>query len=88
MSSPVELGIEAGGFLTVLRVDEDGPSAFVPDHAPASVFTAAPDVVVALAAGAISVEQAIAAGEFRGDPNALRTAFSPVRTTAPQHGGD
>ncbi|MEV4158090.1 helix-turn-helix domain-containing protein [Nocardia salmonicida] len=45
-SPAVELGIETDGFLMVLRVDEDGPSAFVPDRDPASVFTAAPDVVV------------------------------------------
>ncbi|MFC9664852.1 winged helix-turn-helix transcriptional regulator [Nocardia sp. NPDC127606] len=77
-SPPVELGIETDGFLMALRVDEDGPSAFVPDREPASVFTAAPDVVVALAAGAISIEQAIAAGEFRGDSNVLRTALTPV----------
>ncbi|WP_145738354.1 winged helix-turn-helix transcriptional regulator [Saccharopolyspora dendranthemae] len=74
-SLPVELGIETDGFLMALRVDEDGPSAFVPEQVPTSVFTAAPDVVVALAAGAISIEQAVAAGEFRGDSNVLRTAF-------------
>ena len=78
-SPPVELGIETDGFLMVLRVDEDGPSTFVPDRDPASVFTAAPDVVVALATGGISIEQAVAAGEFRGDPNVLRTVFVPVR---------
>ena len=78
-SPAVELGIETDGFLMALRVDEDGPAAFVPDREPASVFTAAPDVVVALAAGAISVEQAVAAGEFRGDADVLRTAFRSVR---------
>ncbi|MFE3444327.1 winged helix-turn-helix transcriptional regulator [Nocardia sp. NPDC059180] len=82
-SPPVELGIETDGFLMALRVDEDGPTAFVPDRDPASVFTAAPDVVVALAAGAISIEQAIAAGEFRGDSNVLRTALTPVHTNVP-----
>jgi len=75
-SPPVELGIETDGFLMVLRVDEDGPSAFVPDREPASVFTAAPDVVVALATEAISIKQALAAGEFRGDSTVLRTAFA------------
>ena len=74
-SPPVELGIETDGFLLVLRVDENGPSAFVPDREPASVFTAAPDVVVALAAGAIRVEEAVATGKFRGDSNVLRAAF-------------
>lgn len=80
-SPPVELGIETDGFLMALRVDEDGPSAFVPERDPASVLTAAPDVVVALAAGTITIEQAIAAGEFRGDLNVLRTAFAPVVRT-------
>jgi len=88
-SPPVELGIETDGFLMVLRVEEDGPSTFVPDRVPASVFTAAPDVIVALAAGAISIEQAVAAGEFRGDLNVLRTAFVPVRAKAtPLANGD
>ncbi|WP_328606771.1 helix-turn-helix transcriptional regulator [Amycolatopsis sp. NBC_00345] len=86
---PVELGIETDGFLMVLRVDEDGPSAFVPDRDPASVLTAAPDVVVGLATGAISIEQAVAAGEFRGDSNVLRTAFVPARAdVTPQANGD
>ncbi len=78
-SPPVELGIETDDFLMTLRVDEHGPSTFVPDRDPASVLTASPDVVVALAAGAISIEQAVAAGEFRGDPHVLRTALAPVR---------
>ncbi|WP_280508431.1 winged helix-turn-helix transcriptional regulator [Nocardia flavorosea] len=78
-SPPVELGIETDGFLMVLRIDENGPRAFVPDRDPATVFTATPDVVVALAAGTISIEQAVAAGELRGDSNVFRTAFSGVR---------
>jgi DNA-binding HxlR family transcriptional regulator len=77
VSSPVEIGIETDGFLMVLRVDEDGPSAFVrPDGAPETVLAAAPDVIVALAAGGISIEQALAVGEFRGDPDVLGTVFS------------
>ncbi|MDO3645858.1 winged helix-turn-helix transcriptional regulator [Nocardia mangyaensis] len=88
-SPPVELGIETDGFLMALRVDEDGPSAFVPDRDPDSVFTAAPDVVIALAAGAINIEQAIAAGEFRGDSNVLRTALTPVHANVtPLTNGD
>lgn len=85
-SPPAELGIETDGFLMTLRVDEDGPSAFVPDQVPTSVFTAAPDVVVALAAGAISIERAVAAGEFQGDSNVLRTAFEQhQQRPGPQH---
>lgn len=88
-SPPVELGIETDNFLMALRVGEDGPSAFVPDRVPASVFTTAPDVIVALATGAISIEQAVAAGEFQGDSNVLRTVFTPVRAdVAPLANGD
>ncbi|KFU81696.1 DNA-binding transcriptional regulator, HxlR family [Amycolatopsis lurida] len=88
-SPPVELGIETDGFLMVLRIDDDGPSAFVPDRVPASVFTAAPDVIVALVAGTIGIEQAVAAGEFRGDFTVLRTAFVTGRgKVSPPTDGD
>lgn len=83
VSSPVELGIDTDGFLMVLRVDEDGPSAFVrPDDEPETVLTAAPDIIVALAAGGISIEQALAVGEFRGDSDVLQTVFAAGDTSA------
>jgi DNA-binding HxlR family transcriptional regulator len=90
LSSPVEIGIETDDLLMVLRIDEDGPSAFVrPDDEPETVLAAAPDVIVALAAGGISIEQALAVGEFRGDVDVLRTVFAageasstpPIRPT-------
>lgn len=74
---PIELGIETDGFAMILQIDERGPHAFVrPDNMPETVLIATPDVVVGLAAGAISIEQCITAGEFQGDPSILRTAFS------------
>lgn len=74
----------------VLRIDEDGPRAFVrPDDMLARVLTPAPDVVVVLAAGTITIEQAVAAGEVRGEPNVLRTAFVLGRANVtPLAGGD
>lgn len=76
-SPPVELGIETNGFLMVLRVDETGPSVYAhTDHEPQTVLSAPPDVVVALAAGGISIEQAIAAGELSGDPSHVRAVFT------------
>jgi DNA-binding HxlR family transcriptional regulator len=90
LSSPVEIGIETDDLLMVLRIDEDGPSAFVrPDDEPETVLAAAPEVIVALAAGGISIEQALAVGEFRGDVDVLRTVFAageasstpPIRPT-------
>lgn len=72
-----ELGIETDGFRMVLRVDADGPRVTVgTGGAPTTVFAAPPDVVVALAAGGIDVEDALAAGELRGDPTVLRATFA------------
>ncbi|MFI5714531.1 winged helix-turn-helix transcriptional regulator [Nocardia sp. NPDC051750] len=79
-SPPIELGIETDGFAMVLRIDEEGPSAFArPDDLPETVLIAAPDVIVGLAAGAMSIEDAVVASEFRGDSNALRAAFAARR---------
>jgi DNA-binding HxlR family transcriptional regulator len=79
-SPPIELGIETDGFAMVLQIDEEGPSAFArPDDLPETVLIAAPDVIVGLAAGAMSIEDAVVAGEFRGDSNTLRAAFAARR---------
>lgn len=76
-SPPVELGIETDGFALILRVDEDGPSAAVPSgDLPETILVADPDVVVGLAAGALGVEEAVAAGELRGDPRVLDVVFA------------
>lgn len=75
-SAPVELGIETDGLLMILRIDQDGPSVSVrTGEPPAALLVAPPDVVVGLAAGAIGIEQAVAAGEFRGDPQVLQAVF-------------
>ncbi|SDT14934.1 DNA-binding transcriptional regulator, HxlR family [Microlunatus soli] len=74
---PVELGIETDGSLMVLRVDADGPSAHIrPGDQPESVLTASSDVVVALAAGGMTIDQAVDSGEFTGEPDILRTIFA------------
>ncbi|WP_232665843.1 winged helix-turn-helix transcriptional regulator [Pseudonocardia sp. TRM90224] len=81
--SPVELGIETDGLLMVLRIDEDGPRAFIRrGEEPETVFAAVPDVVVALATGHVSIEEALAAGELRGDPDVLRSVFAAGRASA------
>lgn len=80
---PVELGIETDGLVMVLRVDEDGPTAFVrPDQQPDTVFTAAPEIVVGLAAGQLTIDQALAVGEVQGDERVLREVFPPGRANA------
>lgn len=75
----VELGIETDGFLMTLRIDENGPSAFVPNERPGAVLTASPDSVVGLAAGTITVDQALADGAFQGDMKLLRSVFPAGR---------
>ncbi|NYI75954.1 winged helix-turn-helix transcriptional regulator [Nocardioides panzhihuensis] len=76
-SSPVEIGIEVDGFLMVLRVDEDGPTAFArTDQRPRTVFTAASDVVIGLAAGGITIDQALAMGALDGDEGVLAEVFA------------
>ncbi len=77
----VELGIDTDGFRMVLRIDEGGPHVIAwTDQQPDTVFTAAPEVVVGLAAGGLTVDQALSAGDLRGDRRTLGTAFPPERT--------
>ncbi|AUN41238.1 winged helix-turn-helix transcriptional regulator [Tsukamurella tyrosinosolvens] len=74
-SPSVEVGIETEGFLMLVRIDETGPSAVVPAERPGTVLSASPDVVVGLATGTVSVEEAIAQGGLDGDPSPLRAVF-------------
>jgi DNA-binding HxlR family transcriptional regulator len=72
----LEFGFEVEGVVIVLQIDEDGPRAVLePDRRPDTILTAAPDVVVGLAAGALTVDQAVSAGHLQGDDEVLRTAF-------------
>ncbi|MGX9295285.1 winged helix-turn-helix transcriptional regulator [Tsukamurella paurometabola] len=76
-SPAVEAGVEVEGFLMTVRIDETGPSAFVPAERPRTVLTASPDVLVCLATGTVSAEEAIELGELEGDPAPLRSVFAP-----------
>jgi DNA-binding HxlR family transcriptional regulator len=79
----VELGFEVEGFLTVVRIDEDGPRAVVqPDRRPDTVLTAAPEIIIGLAAGALTIDQALSAGRLTGSPHVLRRACPPGRGPA------
>ncbi|KAA8887146.1 transcriptional regulator [Nocardia colli] len=78
---PVELGIDTDGFRLILRVDEDGPRAVAQtDQQPDTIFTAIPDVVIGLAAGGLTIDQALALGDLRGDRRTLSAVFLPGRT--------
>ncbi|MGW0520945.1 winged helix-turn-helix transcriptional regulator [Crossiella sp. NPDC003009] len=79
----LELGFEVDGFLVVAHIDENGPRAVAqPDRRPDTVLAAEPEVVVGLAAGALTVDQAVSAGRLQGDVEALRGAFPAGRATA------
>lgn len=77
---PVELGIETEGFRLVLRIDKDGPRATPwSDQHPETVFAATPEVIVGLAAGGITIDQALSLGDLEGDRRTLSSVFPPGR---------
>ncbi|MFE3454899.1 winged helix-turn-helix transcriptional regulator [Nonomuraea sp. NPDC059194] len=79
----LELGFEVEGFLIVLHIDEHGPRALVqPDGWPGTILTAAPEIVIGLAAGALTIDQALSAGRLQGDAEVLRRVFPAERATA------
>ena len=81
---PVEVGFEVEGLLIVLRIDEGGPSARIgDDHRPKIVLVAEADTVVGLVAGALTIDQALDAGELRGDADALRRVFDGYAASQP-----
>lgn len=75
-SPPVELGIETDRLTMVLRIDEQGPTAFVlAGDPPQALLTAGPDVVVGLATGKTSIDDTDTY-RFHGDVNVLQIAFA------------
>jgi len=79
----VELGVETDGFLMILRIDEDGPSAIVrTDQQPDTIFTAAPEVIIGLAVGGLTIDQALSMGDLQGDRRVLCEVFPSGRATA------
>ncbi|MEV8237873.1 helix-turn-helix domain-containing protein [Rhodococcus sp. NPDC077669] len=78
----VELLIE--GFSIALRIDEHGPQAFSRrNQTAATVIEAAPEIIVGLAAGALTVEQARPSLQVRGDAQVLDSVFPAGRTQPP-----
>lgn len=71
------VGFEVEGLLIVLLIDEDGPSTRIgEENRPNTVLAAEAETVVGLVAGALTVDQALDAGELRGDAALLRQAFA------------
>ncbi len=76
----LELGLQVEGVLVVLHVDQSGPRVDAqPDRVPDTILTAVPEIVLGLAAGALTIEQAVSAGSLQGDAEILRRAFSALR---------
>ena len=75
-TSPVSVGLDVDGVALTVHLDEEGAQVAVhPDPQPATVLRAEPDVVLGLAAGALSVDEAVARGALRGDPELLAKVF-------------
>jgi DNA-binding HxlR family transcriptional regulator len=74
---PAEVGIDLPGLFVTLRIDKDGPHVTAnPDQRPDTVLTAAPEIVLGLAAGALTLDQALPIVRVQGDPRVLSTAFA------------
>jgi DNA-binding HxlR family transcriptional regulator len=78
---PVELGIDVAGLFMTLRIDEHGPHVTVqPDRRPDVILKAQPEVVLGLAAGAITIDQALSRASVHGDPRVLTTVLGAAQT--------
>lgn len=72
-----EAGIEVGGMLIALRLDATGPHVTVePGDRPGTVLAAEPEVVLGLAAGALTLDRARSVGRVEGDPRVLAAVFA------------
>jgi hypothetical protein len=64
-----------------LRIDKDGPQVTVqPDRRPDTILEAPPEVVLGLAAGAISIDEAMSLASVHGDPRVLTTVLDAGQT--------
>ena len=74
---PAEVGIDLPGLFVTLRIDKDGPAVTAePDQRPDTVLSAAPEIVLGLAAGALPLEHALPLVRVQGDPGVLDTIFA------------
>ena len=84
---PVTVGLEIEDVALTVRLDPTGPHVeAAADVSPDTVLRAAPEVILGLAAGALSVEQAITRGELRGAPEQMTAVFSDGDPSRPAGG--
>lgn len=76
--SPTTAGVEVEGTTLVVRIDRTGTHVGPPvDEQPKTVLRAEPMVILGLATGMLTVQQAIAAGDLSGDQRDLTAVFTP-----------
>lgn len=85
-TEPVTVGVEVDGATFAVYADDTGVriGSVDLDGLPDTVFRAEPMVVLGLAAGMLTVEQAITVGNLRGDEKDMIAVFGPVRSSAPE----
>lgn len=75
-------GVEVDGTTLMVRIDRTGTHVGPPvDEQPKTVLRAEALVILGLASGMITVQQAIAAGNLSGDQHDLAAVFTPVDAT-------
>jgi DNA-binding HxlR family transcriptional regulator len=75
---PATVGVEVDGTIVTVRVDETGTHATLDgDGQSKTVLRTEPMVVLGLASGMLTVDQAISAGDLRGDKRDLAAVFGP-----------
>ena len=78
---PAEVGIDLPGLFVTLRIDKDGPTVTAePDQRPDTVLTAAPEIVLGLASGALTLEQALPVASVHGDTRVVAAVFAGTTT--------
>ncbi|WP_445169801.1 winged helix-turn-helix transcriptional regulator [Mycolicibacterium sp. Dal123E01] len=75
---PATAGVEVDGTTLMVRIDKTGTHVGPPvDGQPKTVLRAEPMVILGMAAGMLTVEQAIAEGNLSGDQRDLAAVFAP-----------
>ena len=78
-ASPASAGVEVDGATLIVRIDATGTRVWpAVDEQPKTVLRAEPPVILGLAAGMLTVQQAISAGDLSGDPQDLAAVFAPL----------
>ena len=78
-TNPATAGVEVDGATLIVRIDATGTRVWpAVDEQPKTVLRAEPPVILGLAAGMLTVQQAISAGDLSGVPQDLAAVFAPL----------